>query len=71
MSLPSICPVCRGRGFVSSEFYANHPGTCTGVWDVTCKACNGKGIVWPEPPRKFSSGNIVVEPVFSIDAHAN
>lgn len=47
MAEPSVCLICHGRGVVSSEFYAAVPGSCTGVWDMACRACNGKGLVWP------------------------
>ena len=45
---PFVCPVCNGRGFVSSGFY-NSTGN---IWisatlaTETCRTCKGEGIVW-------------------------
>jgi len=49
MSKPYICPVCEGRGSVSSGFYAgahNHITNNNPQAREQCQACNGAGIVW-------------------------
>ena len=76
----SICPVCHGRGFMSSEFYASLPGTCTGLWDVACRSCDGKGVAWPGPvspygpvqwwKRPYDPTEYVIEPVIQYEIHA-
>jgi DnaJ-class molecular chaperone len=40
---PHVCPICDGRGYVPSSFYYT---SNTSVNTVTCKTCNGTGIVW-------------------------
>ena len=39
---PFICPVCDGCGLVDESLYTSLPT----MERVTCKTCNGKGIVW-------------------------
>lgn len=46
---PYKCPVCEGRGTVPIGFYetfSQGTTTATVTYDVTCKTCNGTGIVW-------------------------
>ena len=38
---PFKCPVCEGRGIVAADFYDD-----VGPDIPTCRACQGKGIVW-------------------------
>ena len=44
-----LCPVCKGRGFVSSQFYKpiNNDGYTTDIKDfpVTCRGCGGRGVI--------------------------
>ena len=42
-SEPKKCPICEGRGFVSSDFY--NPGTSTTNSTETCRSCFGKGYI--------------------------
>ena len=54
MKTPHKCPVCDGRGLVPDWFYLTQPGgtpTSSGVGDVTCRSCNGSGIVWGGPDQ--------------------
>ena len=44
MSEPHRCPVCYGTGSLPSPY----PMTTAGMIQVTCHACNGKGIVWEQ-----------------------
>lgn len=42
-----LCPVCGGRGSVPQSFYSVMPytGTMTVEPRVTCRACNGRGVI--------------------------
>ena len=47
---PKCCPVCGGRGEVSSDFYEDIPGiykpsTTAAPRPVTCRGCGGTGVV--------------------------
>lgn len=44
---PWPCPICNGRGWVDSDFYTRF-GFATDTARVTCKTCEGKGIVTTE-----------------------
>ena len=45
---PFICPVCGGRGKVGIGFYEKV--STTAAEEVTCRTCQGQGIVWrPDP----------------------
>jgi DnaJ-class molecular chaperone len=39
LSLPCLCPVCKGHGFVEGSFYNTKKKT------EECRACNGIGII--------------------------
>lgn len=41
-----ICPVCGGRGFVNSQFYNTLGVTNYNTTFVTCRSCQGTGIVF-------------------------
>jgi hypothetical protein len=45
---PHKCPVCSGRGEVSQNFYNISPyaESTTGVYPITCRTCNGQGVLW-------------------------
>jgi len=42
---PHSCPVCGGRGEVLDTLYSPY-GTASTAYMVTCRSCNGTGIVW-------------------------
>ena len=42
---PYKCPVCEGRGVVPPNFYSGL-GYVGDTTNITCQACQGKGIVW-------------------------
>jgi len=42
---PSACPVCGGRGTVSSDFYTKIQSTAS-LEEVKCESCNGAGVLW-------------------------
>ena len=48
-STPCECPTCKGRGIVHKDFYLSTKPT-TGKSNlekgVTCRSCNGKGIIF-------------------------
>lgn len=42
-----LCPVCHGKGIVAQDFYNLNPApTSAGSIPVTCRSCNGKGVVF-------------------------
>jgi len=45
---PFKCPVCGGNGLVPAGFYNTVTGysTTTSTAPLTCRSCNGTGIVW-------------------------
>jgi len=48
MSRPYKCPVCLGGGQVDHLIYDQYSagGTSINTTPVTCRSCNGAGIVW-------------------------
>lgn len=40
------CPVCEGRGHIPASFYEPMDGTAIIAYLVTCRSCNGTGVVW-------------------------
>jgi len=42
--VPHTCPVCGGRGSVSEDPFGS--GVTSACGRVTCRACQGSGIVW-------------------------
>lgn len=56
MMTPHRCPVCNGTGLVPNGFYAvigvdTYSDISTA--GITCRSCNGSGIVWPPVPDMF------------------
>jgi len=43
---PHRCPVCGGRGLVPFNFYTGIDVLSVGTGDISCRSCDGKGIVW-------------------------
>ena len=43
---PFRCPVCNGRGTVSSNFYSDRHQSTSYTYEVQCRSCNGKGVLW-------------------------
>lgn len=48
--IPHKCPVCYGRGLMPYGFYESQLGQwdTTSITDVTCRSCQGSGIVWEQ-----------------------
>lgn len=48
--IPHICPICKGKKTVPGGFYRqNFEGTWSSNGnepDITCRTCQGTGIVW-------------------------
>ena len=42
---PHRCPVCEGRGSLPENFYTRLTIGIGGA-DVTCKTCEGRGVLW-------------------------
>ena len=53
MSNVEKCPVCSGKGTKKESFYTGYTGWRTHMEkDVTCRSCNGTGIIFiPEKTR--------------------
>ena len=45
-SVPHVCPVCGGAGEADSTRYQPLQGTASTITRVTCRSCEGRGIVW-------------------------
>jgi DnaJ-class molecular chaperone len=43
---PHICPVCNGRGIMPESFYYHIQYEGTSSPEVSCRSCNGTGILW-------------------------
>jgi DnaJ-class molecular chaperone len=42
------CPICEGKGQVSSTFYYSYENHSTGgspIFPVNCRSCNGSGLI--------------------------
>jgi hypothetical protein len=52
MGRPYLCPVCHGKGTVPSSFYFDiinfGYSTTSGDYDVACKTCYGRGVIFEE-----------------------
>jgi DnaJ-class molecular chaperone len=44
---PYKCPICNGTGTVPAHFYVEYRGTSL-AGEITCRSCNGIGILWGE-----------------------
>ena len=44
--IPFRCPVCEGRGWMEQSFYTRMVDATAASTPVTCKSCQGRGIVW-------------------------
>lgn len=46
---PHRCPICDGRGLMPLSFYSVtlDSSATTNNYLVSCRSCNGQGIVWP------------------------
>ena len=52
--VPYLCPVCQGRGIVPPDFYTPvRPTTSTLPTWATCRACDGKGVLWAGAPATY------------------
>ena len=56
MKTAQVCPVCNGRGQVNSRFYNTTLQATSAETLVTCRTCEGKGIVWPPDSDTESDG---------------
>ena len=54
MSKPHRCPICLGRGIVTSDFYSL--SYTTKAAPQMCRTCKGKGIIWA-----LEDGEIITE----------
>lgn len=48
--VPHRCPVCEGRGFLPSGFYAGASSASTAP--EGCRSCRGTGVVWSRIRRR-------------------
>jgi len=46
MNQAHYCPVCNGRGKVSSNYYDLELSTTTSASEEPCRSCNGLGYIW-------------------------
>lgn len=40
-----VCPVCKGKGLVSADFYNINGGPIINTKPVVCRTCNGTGVL--------------------------
>lgn len=55
---PYACPVCNGSGQVPYSLY--YIRSVTAPIEVTCRSCNGQGIIWKSKQIKFNNKNDVI-----------